>query len=845
MGIRYFFTFVLLMLCTAVVGRIPSLAQTQPHSSPLTQFNLDSVRLRLLARSPKPDTAYVLALADAAYFLRATAPENGVRLAEEALRVADSLGFRRGKAKACFALGRCQFAKSRYSQAMEAYLEGEKVAESGRHISELAQILQHKAILFRVLDNPNRALEEHRRAESIIMASVPLDTARLMDIWQSIGIDLRYENKPDSALPYLSKILLYYQAHNDSLSMAITRNNMGECYLAQNRIAEALREFQITDTIARRKNYERTLVFNGIGLGKLYNRLKQPRLAISSITFAINLAAKQHERYQLKLAYQALADSYQILGDVRSASRFTTMFALLQDSIYRENVRQNFALQQTNIAAERREAELQRLRLEQHEQRRFVTLLGGGILGLLLGVVVLMRLIRAERQAKAEVIRQQNLLQEQAVEIELVNTSLQEQNLELEQTRTNISQMNAELAERNAALNESYSSIRILSDIGNKITSTLDVHSVGMTLYEDINKLLKTPIMVVGTYLKNEGVIDYTLTIESGKRLGNFKLAMTETDRPAVQCILQRAPVIVQEFKQAALHGDSPQSLVYVPLISPTNDIIGVFSVQSYEKHYFTPQHLDILRTIVPFITSALTNAHAYAALDEERKIVEAERHISESLLLNILPQSIAARLKSGERAIADYFESVTVLFADIVGFTNLSASTTPEELVQGLNAIFEQFDALAKKYGLEKIKTIGDAYMIAGGLPERSDDHCQRVARFALEAMHNLTSTPLRIQGTEVNLRMGIHTGAAVAGVIGTSKFAYDIWGDTVNTASRMESHGEAGRIHVSNEVYHTLTQAPSTQAPSNQAPFLFEERGEIEVKGKGRMQTWFLLAQ
>jgi adenylate cyclase len=204
----------------------------------------------------------------------------------------------------------------------------------------------------------------------------------------------------------------------------------------------------------------------------------------------------------------------------------------------------------------------------------------------------------------------------------------------------------------------------------------------------------------------------------------------------------------------------------------------------------------------------------------------------SETLLLNILPAPIAHRLKSGERAIADKFDAVTVLFADIVGFTKISARTTPEELVQSLNAIFGRFDALAQKYGLEKIKTIGDAYMVAGGLPERSHDHAERVARFAIEMQALMQDEALRTQtGEIVQLRIGIHTGEAVAGVIGTSKFSYDLWGDTVNTASRMESHSEPGRIHVSEDVYHSL-----------QDTFTFEERGEIEVKGKGLMRTWFL---
>jgi class 3 adenylate cyclase len=220
--------------------------------------------------------------------------------------------------------------------------------------------------------------------------------------------------------------------------------------------------------------------------------------------------------------------------------------------------------------------------------------------------------------------------------------------------------------------------------------------------------------------------------------------------------------------------------------------------------------------------------------LEHSNSLLDAAHEESESLLLNILPAPIAHRLKSGERAIADKFDAVTVLFADIVGFTKLSANTTPEELVQDLNAVFGRFDDLAKKYGLEKIKTIGDAYMIAGGLPERSQDHTESVARFALAIQAVIQEESLRTsKGEQVQLRVGIHTGEAVAGVIGTSKFSYDLWGDTVNTASRMESHGEAGKIHVSEEVFATL-----------HGKFVFEERDEIDIKGKGRMKTYFLTA-
>jgi class 3 adenylate cyclase len=250
----------------------------------------------------------------------------------------------------------------------------------------------------------------------------------------------------------------------------------------------------------------------------------------------------------------------------------------------------------------------------------------------------------------------------------------------------------------------------------------------------------------------------------------------------------------------------------------------------------------------------------ANTMLQEQSIEVERERDRATMLLYNILPKTIAERLQSGEENIANHFENVTVLFADIVGFTQLSASRPAWDIVSLLNRIFSAFDIFSEQYNLEKIKTIGDAYMIVGGLPEARDDHAEAVARMALEMLATVELLS-KTMGAPISLRIGIHSGAVVAGVIGKKKFAYDLWGDTVNTASRMESHGEAGKIHVSEEVYRALgghrsldighssddnTNVPMTSAPMTNQPmtngFLFEERGEIEVKGKGMMRTWFL---
>ncbi len=215
---------------------------------------------------------------------------------------------------------------------------------------------------------------------------------------------------------------------------------------------------------------------------------------------------------------------------------------------------------------------------------------------------------------------------------------------------------------------------------------------------------------------------------------------------------------------------------------------------------------------------------------EHAERLLASEKQYSDKLLHNILPKSIVKRLKKNPEIIADRYEMSTILFADIVGFTELSERTPPVKLVECLNEIFSLFDSLSEYYGLEKIKTIGDAYMVAGGLPIATKNHAQAVANLALDMRIKLDEYNHQYQ-QNFNIRIGIHTGCVVAGVIGIKKFVYDVWGDTVNIASRMESHGVAGEIQVSESTYQILKQA-----------YRLESRGIIPIKGKGKMQVYLL---
>jgi class 3 adenylate cyclase len=244
------------------------------------------------------------------------------------------------------------------------------------------------------------------------------------------------------------------------------------------------------------------------------------------------------------------------------------------------------------------------------------------------------------------------------------------------------------------------------------------------------------------------------------------------------------------------------------------------------------PVLTEVLRELSLWLAILLLGdaVHSRRALTRQQRLLEAEQVRSEGLLRNMLPEAIAERLKQRQEVIADASPQVTVLFTDIVDFTSHAERSPPEATVALLNELFSQFDTLTESRGLEKIKTVGDAYMVAGGLPNPRPDHARAVADLALE-MLDLAARRRFPDGGPVRLRIGIDTGPVVAGVIGRRRFSYDLWGDTVNTASRMETTGVPGSIQITERTRALLGDG-----------YVLRERGGIQVKGKGRMRTYFL---
>ncbi len=267
------------------------------------------------------------------------------------------------------------------------------------------------------------------------------------------------------------------------------------------------------------------------------------------------------------------------------------------------------------------------------------------------------------------------------------------------------------------------------------------------------------------------------------------------------------------------------------------SEVLSLAYEEGYEDAIITTNFYRLCLYLFLMVLGLGVAAYIIIRLNNLTRYLSEEQEKSERLLLNVLPQAIAERLKEFDQkvdgAIAEYFNEATILFADIVGFTPLSARMSPIELVNLLNEMFSKFDQLTENYGLEKIKTIGDAYMVAGGLPIYKPDHAASVALMALEMQQAIQQFQVDMDES-FQIRIGIHTGPVIAGVIGIKKFIYDLWGDTVNLASRMESSGLPGKIQVTAETYEMLKDE-----------YIFEERGQILVKGKGEMTTYWLIGK
>ncbi|MGK7872697.1 MAG: adenylate/guanylate cyclase domain-containing protein [Xenococcaceae cyanobacterium] len=351
----------------------------------------------------------------------------------------------------------------------------------------------------------------------------------------------------------------------------------------------------------------------------------------------------------------------------------------------------------------------------------------------------------------------------------------------------------------------------------------------------------KANILVIDDSQTNLHILAWILTQQRYvvRTMSEAKFALAEAREEPPDLILLDIKMpgmdgyeVCEQLKADERTRDIP--VIFISALNLALDKVQAFSVGGVDYITKPFQHQEVLARVENQLTIRELQKQLQeqnALLRQEQEKLRQEQEKSESLLLNILPKPIAAQLKEKQRVIAEEFNEVTLLFADIADFTRLCTSMTAKELVELLNQIFSNFDQLAERYGLEKIKTIGDAYMVVGGLPVPRSDHAEAIAQMALEMREAITRFQTN-EGEPFQIRIGINTGPVIAGVIGIKKFIYDLWGDTVNVANRMQSQGLPGSIQVTPATYERL-----------QDKYLFEERGTINVKGKGEMTTYWLM--
>lgn len=394
---------------------------------------------------------------------------------------------------------------------------------------------------------------------------------------------------------------------------------------------------------------------------------------------------------------------------------------------------------------------------------------------------------------------------------------------------------------------ETYSNIGLLYQKQGEYPKALDYHNKSLTFYEQLGD--KNGIAVslnnIGDIYQKQG--DYGKALEYCQR--GYDISVT------IHSLLRKRASCSCLYDTHKAMGNDNKALHYLELLNAVQDSLDTqetakklqqmeFQAEArsiQEAHDEEIRQKEKTRNI-SFVVGAFFLLLAgsfyirWRYVRKSKASIQIEKDRSENLLLNILPEEIARELKEKGKADARYFEMVSILFTDFKDFTEQGAKLTAAELVNEINYCFEAFDAIMEKYGIEKIKTIGDSYMAAGGLPVPSGDSVKKTVLAALEMQEFISKHKSEIDAAgkhAFEMRAGIHTGPVVAGIVGVKKFQYDIWGDTVNTASRMESSGHVGRVNISQTTYALLKDDPD---------FTFQSRGQIVAKGKGEMEMYFV---
>jgi len=674
-----------------------------------------------------------------------------------------------------------------YDKALEYYFESSKIAKKMNYTEGISASLNNIALVYDYMGLKEKSLRYYK-------ASLEIDEK--LEDKEGIAISLNnialvYADleQNDKALKYFLKSLKISEEINFRENTAMTLGNIGDRYNKLGDYDKALDYSLKGLALSRQLGNKRGIASKLTTIGEIYKNRGEFENALRYLNESIKIVQTAGLKEAEKENCKILSEVYSDAGNTEEALRYFKRYALIKDELLNKEITEKIEQIETKYEIEKREKEKKILELKLNKLTILRNSLFSGFMLILILAYVIYNRYRLKEKAHRNIVA--------------------------------------------------------LSKIGQEITSSLDLEKIFNTFYENVKVLMPTGGFGIGIYEEQKKTTEYKFFIRNSERLPVFSDEMGENSF-AAWCIRNKKEIFINDMEKEGANYVFGQPVTYkeqnicsaicLPLIAK-DSTLGVITVQSYLRNAYSVYYLDILKTLASYLAIALDNSNAYIQIGAQKKeieenlaVIESEKEKSEKLLLNILPFRVANDLKLKHKTEPELFNDVTVYFSDLAGFTKMSSMLEPKVLIGELNDIYTAFDNIMEENHCERIKTIGDAYLAVCGLPEPNPHNAENIMRSSIEIRRYLAD---RNEKSEIKwqIRIGIHTGKVVAGVVGVKKYIYDVFGDTINTASRMESNSMPMKINVSEVTYQLL-----------KGHFKFIEREESEVKGKGKMKMYFV---
>lgn len=685
-----------------------------------------------------------------------------------------------------------------YSQSIEYYLKAVKTFEELGDKRGIANCYGNIGNIHYYQQNFKIALDYYNNALSVF--NEISDQKGKGNILICIGNSYWANKEFDQAINYFQKALMIFEELGSKPGMSFCYNNIGLISKSMKDYNQALFYYEKSEKICSEIGDKSSLALIYNNYAEINTELKKYKEAIENAFKSIEISKQIGLLLEEHKSYASLSQCFDSIGDIKNSYKYFKLYTFLKDSLFDKEKNKQLTEMESKYQSEKKQKEIELLNkdkaLKDEEIKKQTILKNSFIIGFSLILILALIIFRSYKQKKKA-----NYLLSQK------NTEIEQQKEEILAQSELLAETNSQLISRNSEIEQQKEEIQAQAEHLETINKELEKLSIVASETENSVVIANEQGTIEWV---NEGFTKlYGYTFEEFVQVKGSNLIKASSNEHFLDAMMECSC--------------NKKSVVYISETQNKNN-----------------RKLYIQTTLTPILDEH-ANIKKFVAIDTDiTKLKEAEEQIlreqekSENLLLNILPVKTAVELKETGRATPRYYSKASVLFTDFKGFTMSCEKLSPEKLVEKLHSYFEKFDEITSKYGLEKIKTIGDAYMCAGGIPDEDDKHVENIVRAALEIQEYMLqrNNEDAKNGFDVwKLRLGIHTGELITGVVGKKKFAYDVWGDTVNVASRMESSGEPGKVNISETTYELVKEH-----------FLFTSRGMIEAKNKGKINMYFV---